>query len=177
MAGDVDVEQAMQALSRTQAVLAQLAGFARRRARRPALRDMRALLEQVSPVLVHVTGDDVDWTMALGDETLHVSLDPAELEQCLAAIATLAREALPLGGRVRLLLAGRLAGGAVEDAHGARPEVEVALALQGYGLQPVTVPAPVQTQVLRLGGELVVEQADHLTARLALRLPRVFVTA
>ncbi len=95
---DVDVEQAMQALSRTQAVLAQLAGFARRRARRPALRDLRALLDQISPVLVHVTGDDVTWTMSTGDEPLYASLDSSELEQCMTAIVTQGREALPLGG-------------------------------------------------------------------------------
>ncbi|BCS31332.1 hypothetical protein TBR22_A05320 [Luteitalea sp. TBR-22] len=177
MAGDVDVEQAMQALSRTQAVLAQLAGFARRRARRPGLRDLREWLEQISPVLVHVTGDDVDWTMQLGDEALYASLDASELEQCLASIATLAREALPLGGHVTLGLAGRLEAGAAEEGRGARPEIEIALVLQGYGLQVVTVPAAVQTQVMRLGAEMAIEHPDHLTTRLALRLPRVFVTA
>ncbi len=97
----VDIEEATQALSRTQAVLAQLAGFARRRARRPALRDLRALLEHISPVLVHVTGDDITWTMAIGDEPMHVSLDASEFEQCLAAIVTQGREALPLGGQSR----------------------------------------------------------------------------
>jgi hypothetical protein len=174
--GDVDVEQAIQALGRTQAVLAQLAGFARRRARRPALRDVRDLLEQMSAVLVHVTGDDIDWSMDLGEDALHASIDASELEQCLAAIATLAREALPLGGQVRLELDARLEGGAVEEGRGARPDSEVALVLQGYGLQAVIVPAAVQTQVLRLGADLEVTQPDHLTARVALRLPRVFVT-
>jgi signal transduction histidine kinase len=177
IAGDVDVEQAIQALGRTQAVLAQLAGFARRRARRPALRDVRDLIEQMSSVLVHVMGDDIDWSMDLAEDALHASIDASELEQCLAAIATLAREALPLGGQVQLELAARLEGGAVEEGRGARPDIEIALVLKGYGLQAVIVPAAVQTQVMRLGADLDVTQPDHLTARVALRLPRVFVTA
>jgi signal transduction histidine kinase len=177
MPGDVDIEEATQALSRTHAVLAQLAGFARRRARRPALRDLRAVLEQISPVLVHVTGDDITWTMSIGDEPMHVSLDASELEQCLAAIVTQGREALPLGGQITLSLLASTRDGGTGPARGQRPDVVVAIELRGYGLQPVVVPPTVQTQVMRLGAEFTLEQPDHLTTRLVLRLPRVFVTA
>lgn len=176
LAGDVDVEEAIQALSRTRAVLAQLAGFARRRARRPALRELRTLLEQISPVLVHVTGDEVTWSMQTGPDPLHASVDGAELEQTLSALVTLGREALPLGGQMRLTLAPTLHGAGPDTSHGARPEIEIALELQGYGLQPVTPLPALQSQVQRIGAELAVEQPDHLTTRLVLRLPRVFVT-
>ena len=137
---DVDIEQAMQALSRTQAVLAQLAGFARRRARRPALRDLRALLDQISPMLVHVTGDDVTWTMSTGDEPLYASLDASELEQCMTAVVTLGRDSLPLGGQMKLSLAATMQEGALDEGRGARPEIVIAIELQGYGLQPIVVP-------------------------------------
>ena len=177
LAGEVDVDQAIQALSRTQAVLAQLAGFARRRARRPALRDMRALLDQVSPVLVHVTGDDVTWTMDTGEAPLFASFDAAEFEQCLTALVTQVREALPLGGQIRLRLAAEMLDASVEDGRGTRPEVAMTLELQGYGLQPLTIPPAVQTQIMRLGAELTTTSADHLTTRVVLRMPRVFVTA
>ena len=177
MPGEVDIEEATQALSRTQAVLAQLAGFARRRARRPALRDLRALLEHISPVLVHVTGDDITWTMAIGGEPMHVSLDASEFEQCLAAIVTQGREALPLGGQITLSLLASTRDEGAADGRGARPDVVVAIELRGYGLQPVVIPPTVQTQVMRLGAEFLTEQPDHLTTRLVLRLPRVFVDA
>jgi signal transduction histidine kinase len=176
LSGDVDVEQAIQALSRTQAVLAQLAGFARRRARRPALRDLRALLDQVSPVLVHVTGDDVTWTMDTGETPLFASFDAAEFEQCLTALVTQAREALPLGGQIRLRLAAEMLEASVEDGRGTRPEVAMTLELQGYGLQPLTIPPAVQNQIMRLGAELATISSDHLTTRVVLRMPRVFVT-
>ena len=65
----------------------------------------------------------------------------------------------------------------VGDAIAARPELVIAIELQGYGLQPVVVPPTVQTQVMRVGAELTQEQPDHLTSRLILRLPRVFLTA
>jgi len=158
-------------------VLAQLAGFARRRARRPALRDLRALLDQISPVLVHVTGDDVTWTMATGTEPMYASLDSSELEQCMTAIVTQGREALPLGGQMKLSLLPAVQEGTLEDGRGARPEIVIAIELQGYGLQLLVVPPSVQTQVMRLGAEFVHEQPDHLTNRLVLRLPRVFLTA
>jgi hypothetical protein len=171
-----DIDAAVGALSRTQAVLAQLAGFARRRARRPALRDLRALLDQISPVLVHVTGDDVTWTMETGEVPLHASLDAPELEQCLAAIVTQGREALPLGGQMSLTMAGTVQDGSVEEGRGARPEITIAIVMQGYGLQPLVVPPTLQTQVMRIGADLSTEHPDHLTTRVLLRLPRVFVT-
>lgn len=177
LAEDVDVELALRALSRTQAVLGQLAGFAHRRARRPALRDVRALVERVSPVLVHVTGEDVTWSLDLGDVPLHASLDQAEFEQCLTALATLAREALPLGGQIRVALTAVRHDTAIADGRSARPELELLLEVQGYGLQPVAIPSAVQTQVLRLGADLTMLPRDHLTTQLVLRLPRVFVTA
>ena len=173
---DVDIEQAMQALSRTQAVLAQLAGFARRRARRPALRDLRALLDQISPMLVHVTGDDVTWTMSTGDEPLYASLDASELEQCMTAVVTLGRDSLPLGGQMKLSLAATMQEGALDEGRSARPEIVIAIELQGYGLQPIVVPPSLPAQVMRLGAEFVHQQPDHLTNRLVLRLPRVFLT-
>lgn len=172
----VDVDQALQALARTQAVLAQLAGFARRRARRPSLRDLNALLEQISPVLVHVIGEDITFTMVTSGEALHASLDASELEQCLAALVTQGREALPLGGQMKLSLQPAMQDGDVDAGTGARPEIVIAIELQGYGLQPIVVPPTVQTQVMRIGAELNAEQPDHLTTRLVLRLPRVFVT-
>ena len=65
----------------------------------------------------------------------------------------------------------------VEDGRGTRPEVAMTLELQGYGLQPLTIPPAVQTQIMRLGAELTTTSADHLTTRVVLRMPRVFVTA
>jgi hypothetical protein len=165
---NADIEAAVGALSRTQAVLTQLAGFARRRA--------RALLDQISPVLVHVTGDDVTWTMETGEVPLHASLDAPELEQCLAAIVTQGREALPLGGQMSLTMSGTLKEGSVEEGRGARPEITIAIVMQGYGLQPIVVPPTLQTQVMRIGADLSTEHPDHLTTRVLLRLPRVFVT-
>ena len=176
LADDVDVAQAIQALSRTQAVLAQLAGFARRRARRPALTDLCALVEQISSVLVHVTGDEVTWSLQPGDEPLHVSVDAAELEQCLSALAAQGREALPLGGQMRLTLASVLHEHTAEDGRGTRQEVRLTIELQGYGLQPVVTPPALQTHVMRLGAEFAIEEHDHLTTRLVLSLPRVFLT-
>ena len=176
LAGEIDVEQAIQALSRTQAVLAQLAGFARRRARRPVLRDLRALIDQISAVLVHVTGDEVTWSMETGSEPLYVSVDASEFEQCLSALVTQGREALPLGGQIRLTLVPTMDEGTQAEGRGARPEVRITIELQGYGLQPVTTPPTLQTQVQRLGADLAIEQTDHLTTRMVLALPRVFVT-
>lgn len=177
LADDAEVDEAVKALSRTQAVLAQLAGFARRRARRPSLCELRAVLDQISPVLVHMLGEDVSWAMHTGDTPLHASLDPSELEQVLASLVGQGREALPLGGQVTLALAASVhdAGGA-NDGRGTRPDITVSIELQGYGLQPVTTPPALQTQVMRLGAEVTIEQLDHLTSRLVLRLPRVFVT-
>ena len=48
--------------------------------------------------------------------------------------------------------------------------------LQGYGLQPLVIAPTLQSQVLRVGAMLAVEDADHLTTRVVLRLPRVFIT-
>jgi hypothetical protein len=114
--------------------------------------------------------------MCTGDEPLYASLDSSELEQCMTAIVTQGREALPLGGQMKLLLTSTVQEGTLEDGRGARPEIVISIELQGYGLQPVVLPPTVHTQVMRVGAEFVHEQPDHFTNRLVLRLPRVFLT-
>jgi hypothetical protein len=123
-----------------------------------------------------VTGDEVTWVMRTGDEPLYVSIDASEFEQGLSALVTLGREALPLGGQMRLTLEPDVHEGTQEEGRGTRPEVRVSIDLQGYGLQPVTVPPTLQTQMLRLGADLAITQPDHLTTTMVLRLPRVFIT-
>ncbi|HTV01393.1 MAG TPA: hypothetical protein VMF13_12670, partial [Luteitalea sp.] len=122
-------------------------------------------------------GEDVTWTLDTGPAPLHASIDAAEFEQCLTALVTQARESLPLGGQILMRLSSEMHASAEDTTRGARPEVVMTMELRGYGLQPLTIAPAVQTQAMRLGGELTTTVRDHVTTRIVLRMPRVFVTA
>ena len=44
-------------------------------------------------------------------------------------------------------------------------------------MQPLLLSPALEAQVARVGAELSLQQPDHLTSRVVLRVPRVFVTA
>src|SRR5690606_18415658 len=122
---DLDVEATRTALTRTQALLTQLSGFAHNRARRAGVRDVGALLDAAGPVLVHVAGEDVTCTIVPADEALHATLEQSEFEQFMTSLVMAGRDALPLGGRMTLSTHGVNTDTRDEATFFTRPSVEV----------------------------------------------------
>lgn len=173
---DVDVEAVRTALARTHAVLTQLSGFARIRARRAGVRDVRTLLDQTAPVLVHVAGEDIACTIETTAEPLHATLEPAEFEQFVTALVMAGRDALPLGGRLTLGLSPVNIDTRDDGAFFMRPSIELVLRGEGYGAQMPDDVTALQERAQRLGGTLVTEFDGRGEMRIVVRLARVFVT-
>lgn len=173
---DVDLDGARTALARTQGVLAQLSGFARRRARRPSARDVGAILDEAGPVLVHVAGQDVNCSIRTAEDPLHATLEPAEFEQFLTALVLAGRDALPLGGRLEVETRAIRIDAQEDGDFFAQPAVELVMQADGYGaVRPVSA-AALEELASRFGGRLDVhDQQERVTFRL--RMPRVFLIA
>jgi PAS domain-containing protein/cell division septum initiation protein DivIVA len=172
---DLDIDGTRTALVRTHALLTQLSSFARKRARRAGVRDVRALLEETAPVLVHVAGEDIACTIQTDDEPLHATLEPAEFEQFLTALVMAGRDALPLGGRLTLGATAVNTDTRDEGTFFTRPSIELTLHAEGYGAQVPENVGALQESAQRLGGTLGSEFDGRGELRLVVRLARVFV--
>lgn len=173
----LDVEGAQAALTRTQALLAQLAGFARKRARRVGVRDVRTLLDAAGPVLVHVAGEDVVCTIAPSEEPLHAALEDAEFEQFMTSLVMAGRDALPLGGRLTITTHGVNADTRDDTTFFTRPSVEVCMRAEGYGARMPENVAALHEAAGRLGATFTAELDAEGDLEITLRLARVFVTS
>ncbi len=172
-AGQSDHTVGARALARAQALLAQLSVFGRRRTVQPKAHELKAHLGALEPLLRRLATDDVAWRLEFGEEEAHACVAPADLERCLTALVTSARDALPLGGQITMRLSADQA--ATEPTGVRRPEVLLAIDVQGYGLADIEVPGAIGDLVAGMGAHVAVERADALGARLILRLPRAFV--
>ena len=172
-AGQSEHTAGARALARAQALLAQLSVFGRRRVVQSKAHDLKAHLDALEPLLRRLATDDVAWQMELGEDDAYACISPADLERCVTALVTSARDALPLGGQITLHVS---AGNAATEPSGVRrPEVLVAIDVQGYGLADLEVPGTIRELVAGMGAHVAVERDDALGARLSLRLPRAFV--
>jgi PAS domain S-box-containing protein len=96
---------------RSAALTAQLLAFARRQLIEPKVFEPGALLTRLEALLRRLLGEQVTLSVTLGSSG-HVRVDPSQLEQVVLNLITNARDSMPQGGRVRLLLADATIGAA-----------------------------------------------------------------
>ena len=168
---------AAQALGRARVLLAQVSAFRKRRDGQVAIDELRAHLGTLDPVLRRLATDDVTWEVMLPQESVHVGASAADLERCLTALVTSARDALPLGGRLSLWVQTPGARQAPDFADVRRLDAHLVLEAQGYGLTAFELPATLRDLAAGFGGMLDVEQVDSLTGRVTLHVPRAFVVS
>ena len=174
-APDVDVEGTRSALTRTKAMLTQLSGFARNRARRADVRDLNALVQAASAMLVHLAGEDILCSVRTHEVSLHATIEPAEFDQWLTALVLAARDALPLGGQLAITTRPVDSDTRSDDTSFARPAVELMLHAQGYGARRPGQVAALEETAIQLGASLAVEFEERGDVRFAVRMARVFL--
>lgn len=168
---------AAQALERARVLLAQVSSFRRRREGQAALDDLRAHLSTLEPVLARLATDDVHWELALPEDAIHVSASASDIERCVTALVTSARDALPLGGRLSLAVDTPGPAGAHGLSDVRRLDARLVLDAQGYGGIDISIPAALRELAATFGGEFEVTRPDALTQQLVLRVPRAFVVS
>lgn len=97
-----NLQHILQAVERSSQLVHQLLAFARRRVIAPQAMSVNEHLQQLTPFLQQVLGEDVELQCFLDSETGNVRADPVQLEQVLMNLASNARQAMPNGGKLIL---------------------------------------------------------------------------
>jgi len=79
-----------------------LLAFARRQPLHPRQTDVNELVQSTANLLGRALGEDVTWTLSLGENLPSVMADPAQLGAALTNLANNARTAMPRGGKLEI---------------------------------------------------------------------------
>ena len=85
---------------RASALTRQLLTFSRRQVVQPRVLPLRPVIEEISPMLKRLIGEDVELTVAVDPTIGSVMADPNQIGQVLLNLAVNARDAMPQGGRL-----------------------------------------------------------------------------
>jgi two-component system cell cycle sensor histidine kinase/response regulator CckA len=96
------LEHVKKATERAVGLVDQLLAFGRRQALAPEVLDANATIIELEHILRGLTGDDVSFQLILDPEAARVKADPAQLQQALVNLVVNAREAMRVGGRLRV---------------------------------------------------------------------------
>jgi signal transduction histidine kinase/CheY-like chemotaxis protein len=99
-----DVEEVEGAARRASDLTQQLLMFGRRDPARQEVMDLRDLLTDRARLLQRTLGDDIEVVVRLPKDPMPVCADPIELDQVVMNLAVNARDAMPNGGRLVMLL-------------------------------------------------------------------------
>ena len=64
--------------------------------------DLNELIREVERIILHLIGENIEFTVNLSDESITVQIDPPQIEQVLMNLATNARDAMPSGGKLSI---------------------------------------------------------------------------
>jgi len=99
------LEHAMEvshAAGRASALTKQLLAFSRRQIARPRVVDVNSVVGQMEKMLRRILEENIELEIVPGAAVYAVKVDPAQLDQVLMNLVVNARDAMPLGGRLRI---------------------------------------------------------------------------
>jgi PAS domain S-box-containing protein len=97
-----DLEQINHAAHRSADITRQLLAFARKQTIVPRVLDLNASLEPTLQMMRRLIGEDIELCFAPGPNLWNVKIDPAQVDQVVANLATNARDAIGGVGHVRV---------------------------------------------------------------------------
>jgi hypothetical protein len=99
-----DLAQVHEAAERAANLTRQLLTFARQQRIEPRVLNLAEIVLGMDKLLRRVLGEDVELTTVAEEEQSIVEIDPGQLEQVLMNLAVNARDAMPRGGRLSIVL-------------------------------------------------------------------------
>ena len=136
-----DVEQIRDAGHRAANLTRQLLAFSRRQLLQPKVLSLNATVADLDPMLRRLLGPAVTLETELDPALGNVTIDPNRLEQVLVNLIVNAREAMPGGGRVRIVTANvqpSVPAGHRQDEVQAAGYVSIAVSDTGIGMDAAT---------------------------------------
>ena len=97
-----DVAKIMDVSRRASSLTRQLLSFARRQSTTTRVIDVKSFIEEATPLLKRVIGDQIRLDIHFDPDTPNVRFDPTQLEQVLVNLAANARDAMPTGGTMSI---------------------------------------------------------------------------
>ena len=103
-----DVAKIMDVSRRASSLTRQLLSFARRQSTSARVIDVKAFIEEATPLLRRVVGDTIRLDIRLDTARPYARFDPTQLEQVLVNLAANARDAMPSGGTLSISMTHRV---------------------------------------------------------------------
>ncbi len=96
------LDEIKKAADRAASLTRQLLAFSRRQVLLPRVLDLNSVIDNLSKMLRHMIGEDIELVLAPGASLGHVKADPIQVEQAIMNLAVNARDAMPHGGKLIL---------------------------------------------------------------------------
>lgn len=134
-----DLQEIHNAGKRAAHLTRQLLVFSRRQVTEPQVLDINTVVADMARLLERLLGEDITLNMALADDLRSVRADKGQIEQVVVNLAANARDAMPMGGTLRIETANvELGEGYSKSQLGAEPGSYVMIAISdtGCGMTP-----------------------------------------
>jgi PAS domain S-box-containing protein len=97
-----DIAEIVKAADRAAALVRKLLAFSRKQVMEPKVIDVNAAVSEMEKMLKRVIGENVNLDSVLSSAIGPVKVDPGQLEQVILNLVLNARDAMPMGGDIRI---------------------------------------------------------------------------
>ncbi len=192
-----DLEQIEQAADRAAGLTRQLLAFARRTVLQPEVVDLGEIVRRLEPLLHRLIGEDIRLLTSVPDNSNFVLADPGQIEQVIVNLAVNAADAMPVGGTLRIEIAGCDGSQGLSEFGPCGPMTSISVTDTGHGMDAETLKhafepffttkgpgkgtglglATVYGIVRQSGGSVSADSRPGVGSTFTVRLPRVAPTA
>ena len=136
------LEEILTAAGRAANLTRQLLAFSRKQASEPRLIGIDAIVNDMAKMIRRLIGEDVEMTVLASPDLPQVRTDPSQVEQVLMNLAVNARDAMPSGGNLTVLVEAERLSEPLEGFPERVPPGEwvvLSVADSGFGMSPETL--------------------------------------
>jgi two-component system, cell cycle sensor histidine kinase and response regulator CckA len=129
------LDQMKRATERAVSLVDQLLAFGRKQGVAPQVLEVNATIIELEHILRGLTGDDVSFQLVLDPDASRIKADPAQVQQMLVNLVVNAREAMKVGGRLRISTANvTLGASSLPPGVGGKPGPYVRISVDDNGV-------------------------------------------
>ena len=137
-----NLEQIRTAAERAANLTRQLLTFSRKQVLQPKVIDIAGVVSELDSMLERLIGEDVELVTEVGRAKGHVKADRGQLEQVIVNLAVNARDAMPRGGRLGIVMRNVVVDAALareQPGLGPGRHVRIEVSHNGVGMAPETL--------------------------------------